>query len=386
MTSSCLPPLKDLQVLDFTTLLSGSLTSLILAEAGAKVIKIEGPGDDGEGMAGRARVDRGSSHFALLNRGKKSLAIDLNDPRARALLEPLIARADIVLEQFHPGVMEQLGLGYEAVSRINPRIVYCSLSGYGQAGPKGAMVGHGLNHMAECGLLALGLNRHRSPVEPVAPPVPIAEIAGGTYPAMVNILLALLRRERTDLGCHLDIAVADNLFMLMSDALGQGLATGRFPTGGEGVLTGGSPRYRIYPTADGKFLAAAPIGQEVWEKFCTLINLPQAFRDDSKNAAAIIPRVCDIIIARESEHWRRVFYGEECCCSVVKTLEEAINDESFGLRGIFRHRLVDEKGEEMPALPVSVAPQFRDDPGKVKSVPPLGGHNDEFLKRGINRT
>ncbi len=163
----------------------------MLAEAGAEVIKIEKPsgGDDMRHYA--PTVDGESAIFGLVNRGKKSLALDLKSAIDLQRLRPLLERADVIVEQFRPGVMSRLGLGYADIAAINPRVIYCSISAYGQTGPRHAIAAHDLNLQAQCGLLALSMGD----AEDVAlPPVPIADIAGGSYPAVINILLALQQR------------------------------------------------------------------------------------------------------------------------------------------------------------------------------------------------
>ena len=189
-------PLSGILVLDFTTLLPGPLATLMLAEAGAEVIKIERPG--GEDMrAMPPRFDGEAAVFALLNRGKKSIMLDLKNESDRKRLRPLLEKADVLVEQFRPGVMERLDLGYEAVRKINPRIVYCSISGYGQHGPRAGEAGHDINYQSLTGLLAL----QPGPVEkPVIPPALVADIGGGTMPAVINILLGLRQRDATGRG------------------------------------------------------------------------------------------------------------------------------------------------------------------------------------------
>src|SRR5262245_14013374 len=244
-------PLAGLLVLDFTTLLPGPLATLLLAEAGAEVIKIEPPG--GENMRHyEPRFDGESAMFALLNRGKTSLVLDLKQKTAHDKLRPLLERADVLVEQFRPGVMARLGLGYDDVRKINPRLVYCSITGYGQDGPRAGEAGHDLNYIGNTGLLAL----QPGPAEqPVVPPALVADIGGGTFPAVINILMGLRQRDATGEGCHLDIAMTDAMFTFAWYALAVGQATGRFPGAGELMLAGGSPRYQLYPTRDGKFVA-----------------------------------------------------------------------------------------------------------------------------------
>src|SRR5262245_40397920 len=171
-------PLEGCLVLDFSTLLPGPLATLVLAEAGAEVVKIERPGGD-EMRAWEPRWGRESLNFALLNRGKKSIVVDLKDARQRDRLQPLIARADVLVEQFRPGVMARLGLDYASVSALNPRIIYCSITGYGQAGPRREVAAHDVNYVATSGLLSLSMG---PPSLPVLPPALIADIAGGSYP------------------------------------------------------------------------------------------------------------------------------------------------------------------------------------------------------------
>ncbi len=271
-------PLQDITVLDFSTLLPGPLASLLLAEAGARVIKVERP-DIGDEMRHYPPFLGGQSAlFSLLNRGKESLALDLKAPGGRAELEDWLDRADVLIEQFRPGVMARLDLDYQSLSRRFPRLIYCSVTGYGQTGPKAQVAGHDLNYIAETGLLSLSMGPQASPV---VPPALIADIAGGAYPAVMNILLALLARNRTGRGAHLDISMTDNLFPLMWWALGQQAATGQAPGNADNLLTGGTARYRLYPTQDGAVLAAAPIEDRFWRTFCDVIGLAEALRDDS---------------------------------------------------------------------------------------------------------
>lgn len=368
-------PLEGLTVLDFSTLLPGPMATLILAEAGAEVIKIERPGRGEEMRSYQPRWGVDSVNFALLNRGKKSLALDLKDPADRAKLDPLIARADVVIEQFRPGVMARLGLDYETISRTNAGVIYCAITGYGQDGPKRDVAGHDLNYIGDTGLLALSMG---DVARPVVPPALIADIAGGAYPAVMNILLALAQRQRTRQGCKLDIAMTDNLFPFMYWAMGDGLATGQWPGNGTALVCGGTPRYRLYPTADGRVVAAAPIEQKFWDEFCEVIGLEVALRDDSRDAAATTRRIAEIIAAHPAEVWRARFAARDCCCSIVGDVRQALDDPHFRARGLFDHVLVNEANARMPALPVPVVPAFRAPATNPASAPSLGAHNSEF--------
>ena len=371
-------PLDGVTVVDFTTLLPGPMASLILAEAGAEVIKVEQPGTGDEMRRYEPRWGGDSINFAMLNRGKKSVALDLKTEADRARLRPLVEKADVVIEQFRPGVMGRLGLDYEAVRAINPAVVYCSITGYGQTGPKRDLAAHDLNYIGETGLLSLGMGPADAPV---IPPVLIADIAGGAYPAVMNILLALRVRDRTGEGARLDIAMADNLFAFLYWAVGNGAAFGRWPVGGGELVTGGSPRYRLYPTADGKVLAAAPLEQKFWDNFCAAIGLAGEWRDDRRDPAGTIAAVAALVAARPAADWERALRGIDCCCSIVRTVEEALTDRHFRERGVFAETLVNERGDVAPALSAPLAPGFRARRAERLRAPGLGADNDTVLDR-----
>jgi alpha-methylacyl-CoA racemase len=370
-------PLEGTIVLDFSTLLPGPMASLLLAEAGAEVIKIERPGSGEDMRSYRPTWGRDSVNFALLNRGKKSLALDLKSANDRAILEPMLAKADVVIEQFRPGVMKRLGLDYETLSAKNSRLVYCSITGYGQTGPKRDVAGHDLNYIGDSGLLALSMGE---PSNPVVPPALIADIAGGAYPSVMNITLALMQRQRTGRGCYLDVSMADNLFPFMYWALGEGIGAGQWPGNGTALVCGGTPRYRLYSTSDGRAVAAAPIEPKFWTEFCELIGLEVELRDDTRDMAATTRRVAEIIKSKSANHWRATFAGRDCCCSVVATLKEATNDPHFQARGLFDRILVNESGNRMPALPVPVDPAFRAAADVLGCAPLIGADNSEFTR------
>ncbi len=346
-------PLQGVRVVDFSTLLPGPLATLLLAEAGAEVIKVERPGG-GDEMRGYApRVGPDSVNFALLNRGKRSVALDLKQDKEK--LYPLLREADVLVEQFRPGVMDRLGLGYEALSALTPRLIYCAITGYGQHGPRAQVAAHDLNYAAECGLLSLGA--------PVVPPALIADIAGGAYPAVMNILLALRSRERDGRGCKLDVSMSDNLFTFMYWALGEG-QLGGWPGSADALVTGGSPRYNVYRAADGRFVAAAPLEDRFWENFCEVLSIPlNASRE----------RVAEVILEKTSAQWREAFAGKDVCSAVVATVQEAFADPHFRARGLFAHQVLTDAGT-LSAVPVPVAETFRD--RAPAGYPRLGEAND----------
>ena len=364
------PPLRGLRVLDFSTLLPGPLATLILAEAGAEVIKIERPGAGDEMRSYSPRIGGESVIFAMLNRGKKSIAIDLKAPGSVAQLMPLVESADVLVEQFRPGVMQRLGLGHERLSGINPRLVWCSITGYGALGPRAQAAGHDLNYLAETGLLDLVRGGDGAPALPFTP---VADIAGGSYPAVMNILLALVRRGVTGRGARIEVSMTDTLFTLAYWALAQGLGAGRWPEPGRAMITGGSPRYRLYRCADGRFLAAAPLEEKFWANFCRLIGLAPQYADDARDADATIAAVAAIIATRSAAEWQARFAGEDACCAIVAPLADAVRDAHFGQRGLF-DRKVACGGEPAPALHVPLDPDLRAGHAE-RAAPALGEHN-----------
>jgi alpha-methylacyl-CoA racemase len=364
-------PLSGVLVLDFTTLLPGPLATLMLAEAGAEVIKIERPG--GEDMRVMPPLyDGEAAVFALLNRGKKSIVVDLKNTSDRSRLQPLLEKADVIVEQFRPGVMERLDLGFAAVARINPRIVYCSISGYGQIGPRAGEAGHDINYQSLTGLLAI----QPGPLDrPVIPPALVADIAGGTMPAVINILLGLRQRDATGKAVYLDIAMADAMFTFAWYAYAIGNATGKFPGPGELRLAGGSPRYQLYPTKDAKLVACGALEQKFWLSFCNTIGVPAPLMNDLADPAATRQAIADIIARESAAHWRPKFAAADCCVTIMASLEDALHDPHFVERGLFAHQVAGPSGGIMPALPVPIAETLREKPG-AKPSPILGADND----------
>jgi crotonobetainyl-CoA:carnitine CoA-transferase CaiB-like acyl-CoA transferase len=366
-------PLAGVRVVDFSTLLPGPMATLILAEAGAEVIKLERPGTGEDMRAYPPMVTEDSgTNFALLNRGKRSLALDLKDPAAIERVKKVVAGAQVLVEQFRPGVMDRLGLGYDALKAINPALVYCSITGWGQSGPKAQIAAHDLNYMAETGILNLGAD---SRGDPVLPPVLVADIGGGTMPAVISILLALREAERTGEGAHLDVAMGDNLFAWGYWALGERAAGKADPKPGGELVTGGSPRYQVYRCADGRWLACAPLEQKFWLNFCRVIGLPDHLVDDAADPTATMDAVRALIAAKGSGDWLAAFDGVDACVTLVKSLGEAVEDPHFRERGLFAGSL---PAGDMPLrpLPPPIAPIYRDPEGG-QGFPALGDANDD---------
>lgn len=346
--------LAGVRVLDLSTLLPGPLATLALADAGADVIKVEKPGAGDEVRSYSPRVGGASAVYALLNRGKRAFEVDLQDAADRARVQRLAARAQVVVEQFRPGVADRLGLGYPEVRDANPGVVYCSITGYGQTGEHSTRAGHDLNYLAQSGLLGVVTDATGAPTLPVSN---LADIAGGSYPAVVNILLGLRASEATGLGCHLDISMTHNLQVLAFLQLAGRRGGDGWPRPGGQLTTGASPRYQVYRTADGRHLAVAALEQKFWLRFCEAVGLPTEDRHEAGREDHVVASVAERVAAHTAEHWRRVLAAEDTCATVVDTFAEAA---AAGLTDTGTDRRVAGEGYDVTALHSPVAAPLRD--------------------------
>jgi crotonobetainyl-CoA:carnitine CoA-transferase CaiB-like acyl-CoA transferase len=227
--------------------------------------------------------------------------------------------------------------------------------------------------MAEAGILGLSAGNDGAPV---VPPVLAADIAAGAYPAVMNILLALRNRETTKQGAYLDIAMGDNLLTFAYWGLGNGFAAGQWPGGGDALVTGGSPRYQIYATADGRYLAAAPLEEKFWNNFCEVIELPQAWRSVNADQARVTEAVARIVKTKSAAQWMQEFAGRDVCCSIVASLKEAVDDPHFAARKLLDRRVAAD-GKSIPALPLPILGIFAD--AAAGSPPGLGASTNKLL-------
>jgi len=264
-----LGPLASLKILDFSTLLPGPFASLLLADMGAEVLRIESPT-----RMDLLRVlpphDQGvSASHAYLNRNKRSLALDLKQPEALEVIKQLLQDHDIVLEQFRPGVMERLGLGYEALKAINPRLIYVSITGYGQTGPYKDRAGHDINYLALAGLAS---HTGRADSGPLPLGMQVADVAGGSLHAVIGLLAAVIARQQTGQGQHIDVSMTDCVFSLNAMAGAGYLACGEEPGRENQMLNGGS-FYDYYRTRDGRWLSVGSLEPPFMKQLCTALGV-----------------------------------------------------------------------------------------------------------------
>ncbi|MGD1220692.1 CaiB/BaiF CoA transferase family protein [Streptomyces krungchingensis] len=352
--------MHGIRVLDFSAFLPGPFASLVLAEAGADVVRIEpaGSGDPlrfFEPLLGPGRV---SAMYAMLNRGKRAFGADMTDPGDRASVLELAAAADVVIVQERPGVAERRGLGYDELSRRNPRLIHCAITGYGSSGPHAERAGFDLAFMADSGLLGAALSAEGAPVLPATS---VADIAGGTYPALINILLALHRRERTGRGTSLEISMAHNLQALGYRHFVQRQARGSWPDPRQDFLGGGSARYHIYPTADGRFVAVYALHDRSWDRLVAVLGLTVEAAGDG-NGRDAVRLLTDAFLQHPAARWRDVFASTGIKATVVSHFGEAERSGLIDTDSADRVRCGDD---EVGTLPSVVDPNLRRPPGTL---------------------
>ena len=362
-------PLAGTTVLDLTRLLPGGFCTLILADLGADVIKIEEPG---RGDYLRDFPPLGATQsvlFTALNRGKRSLTLNLKTDAGRTILLDLARRADVLIESYRPGVLARLGLDYPTLQAANPRLIVCSISGYGQQGPLRDRVGHDLNYLGYAGALSLFAPRGGGP--PIVPGTQIADIGGGALPAAIGILAALLERARTGCGQALDIAMTDGVLRWLAMYAAQQWATCDAPAGGRGPLSGGYACYSIYATADARSLTVAAVEPRFWATLCRMLDREQfialqyAHWPEQQRIFADL----DLIFAsRTLDQWVAFFGDMEVCVGPALTLAEALE---FHTQQIIS---LDQPGEGMLQ---QLGGMFGVE--SALPAPALGQHSDELL-------
>lgn len=371
-------PLSSLKVLDFSTLLPGPFGTLVLADLGAEVIRIESPSRPDMVRAMPPLVGRVSAAHAYLNRSKRSLAIDLKKPEGVALVKELVKDYDIIVEQFRPGVMDKLGVGYEALREINPKLIFCSITGYGQDGPYRNRAGHDLNYLAIAGMTAYNGRRASGP-QPMA--FQVADVAGGSCHAVMAVLAAVIERQHSGEGQYIDISMTDAAFSLHALTAPGALHTGESPELERTQLNGGS-FYDCYETADGRWFSVGGLEPQFFSLFCAAIGRP----DLSGLGLVMVPdKVAELKaqIAGEMKkktfaEWQDIFARVDSCTEPVLDFIEACDHPQIKARDM----LVTVNNEQGEGLRQVASPfKFsRSQPGYRFAGAPLGQHTDEVLR------
>jgi len=336
-------PLDGLRILDCSRMTPGGYCTMLLAELGAEVVKLEDTvAGDYVRFAGPfvpgAEPTANSTFFIAINRGKRSVQIDLKRPEGRDAFVRLVAGFDVLLESFRPGVLDRLGVGYDVLQRAHPGLVYCAITGYGLTGTGRLRAGHDLNYVARTGMLDL---MGAADEKPQIPSVQIADVAGGSLMAAVGILAALRERERSGLGQVVDVSMTDGALSLLAPFASRVLAAGPIPRGGM-ELAGRLACYAVYAASDG-YVTLGALERKFWDAFCLGAGLPhlrERHLDDADSATA--RELATLFAGRSRAAWA-AFAGEhDCCLEPVATLGEALASEAFGEREMVVH--VEQRG------------------------------------------
>lgn len=368
-------PLEGIRVLDLSRLAPGPYCTMLLGDLGADVIVVEEPPGVGRrfdvGMSERAQA------FNALARNKRSIGLNLKDERAREAFLRLAEGADVVLEGFRPGVVKRLGVDYEAVRRRNPRIIYCSLSGYGQNGPYAGLVGHDINYISLGGALGM-IGWPGQP--PTIPLNVIADFAGGGLYAAFAILAAIIARERTGRGQYIDMAMSDGVTSLLAMMVSQYFSSDRIIRPGEDLLNGAAPFYNVYQTADDRWLSIGCLEPWFWQELCQALGCPQFI--PHQNDREKWPEIFDFLRRKFREKTRDEWFAElrqrDICVAPVYSLDEVFADPHVQARGMIAEVEHPEFGR---VRQVGVGPKFSDTPGAVRrTAPRRGEHTEEVLR------
>ena len=377
--------LDGIKVLEVARVPPAEMPGMLMADMGADVLKIETPEPN---RASRPEDDRRAA-FAFVNRNKRSMALNMKAPEGQAIFRKLAAGADVIVEGFRPGVMKRLGADYETIRALNPRIVYCSLSGFGQDGPYRDYPAHDMNYLSLAGVLGLIGEADRKPAIPLNL---VADYAGASLHGALGIVLALFGRERTGRGQHVDVSYLDTTISLLAATPNMRFffSDGMAPRRGEGFLGGSYPYYAIYETQDDKLLTIGCTEPWLWENFCKAIGRPDFARFARKadqfvraaNAEEDKARreIEDIIRTRDRDEWYDILVKADVCVGKVYDVEEMVRDPQVNHREMIvevehpKHGKIKEFG---------VAIKLSDTPGTVRHAAPASGEHTEAVLREL---
>ncbi len=339
--------LEGIKVLDFTRLLPGPVATHLLAQAGAEVTKVEHPKRQDFAKHTMPFIEGQATLYEALNHRKKVVSIDYNTAVGHSKILALVKEADIIIEQFRPGVMEAWGLGFKTLKRFNQKIVYISLTGYGQTGPLANQAGHDLNYLANSGILSLNRDEQG---KPVIPGIQIADIGGGAYMAYAACMMGLFHKERTKQAIYMDVAMLDGLIPLLSIPITQqwgGLAPNIAK-----VLHGGLVNYNVYQCKDDKWIALGALELKFWNNFCELVEKMDWKKDDVLALSVhIFPKkeIEELFLSKTRKEWIELTQEQDVCLSPILELEELEQQEQLKARQAFT-QFKTPKGTSMKGL------------------------------------
>ena len=345
--------LDGITVIDLSRLLPGPYCSMILADHGARVIAIESRQFLADGL-----------FFNTINRNKEHMTLNLKTSEGKQIFLQLIKKADVMLEGFRPGVVKRLGVDYQSVRKINPKIIYCSISGYGQTGPFRDRVGHDVNYLSYAGVLNLIGEPDRPPS---IPGIQIADIAGGGNNAAIGILLALFAREKTGQGQYIDISMTDGMVGFLPAALYFQQLTGQDPRRADALLSHRYACYNTYETADGRFVSIGAVENRFWKRLCDHLGVPEyaALQYDDSRRKEILEFMRNTFKKKSLEKWDAELANLEICWGLVQTFSEMLADPLFQEREM----ILELKGKaDEKQMAIGVPVKLSATPGSVRSA------------------
>lgn len=372
--------LNGLKILDFSTLLPGPYATLMLGDLGAEIIKISSP-DKPDIVADYPPYIEGidiTANQAWLGRNKKNLFLNLKTEKAVEIIKKLITEYDIIVEQFRPGVMERLGLGYETLKEINPRLIYCSLTGYGQTGPMKNNAGHDINYLARSGNMNYS---GRKSTGPVLTNMQIADIGVGSLYSVIGILSAVHYREVTGKGQYVDVSMFDGLIPFNAMEGAGFLINGKEPER-EGTRLNGGSAYDFYETKDNRYLSVGSLEPKFWKNFCECIELPELVSQTvmPENVSALKETVRKRILEKTLKEWTDIFEGKDVCVEPVLTMKEALTEDEHvkERKLVVDVELPDSNGKTVKQMGMPL--KLSECPIEyVKTGYPLGYHTNSIL-------
>jgi crotonobetainyl-CoA:carnitine CoA-transferase CaiB-like acyl-CoA transferase len=370
--------LEGLKVLDLTRLLPGGYCTLLLADMGADVLKVEDPFGGDYVRWFPPKVNEESTYFLAVNRNKKSMKLNLKSDRGKEIFRQLVGQYDVLVEGFRPGVMDRLGLGYDAVSKVNPRIVFCSISGYGQDGPYSQKAGHDINYIGTAGILGITGPKGRPPV---VPGVPMADFGGGGMLAALGIMMALYHRDRSGEGQHVDISMTDGVASWMANIAAKHFVDGDPQDRGEVDLAGGFICYDCYETKDGQYLSVGALEPKFWANFCRLAGREDLVDSqvDKDGDGKLKEEVGTLFKSKTMDEWLALLDGEDTCIDKINTVAEAIKDPQM----LHREMIVEIDHPTEGKIKAMGNPiKLSATPGSIDRVPApaYGAHTHDILR------
>jgi len=370
--------LAGFKVLDLSRLLPGPFCSMLLADLGADVLKVEDPTTGDYIRWWEPRIGKNSGFHVVLNRNKRSMTLNLKAAEGKEIFKRLAADADVVLEGFRPGVMNRLGLGYDVLKELNPRLVYCAITGYGSSGDRSQRAGHDINYLALNGVLS-----YCGPSGvPTLPGVQIADIGGGGLLAAFSIMAALLARQRLGKGQSIDISMTDGAMAWNCLRWGKFLADPNAPFPGDDFLNHGFACYNIYETFDGRHMSLGALEPQFWKAFCDAVDHPEwnqpAYFEPGPHQQTLRAEIATLFRHKTQTEWIELFSKVDCCCEPILNLAEVMNDSDFKNREM----MVDMIHESWGAYrQLGIAPKFSLTPGALRThAPDLGEHTEMILQ------